>query len=511
MEAPTFSASIRRFQQENTDAYAAIALVFYTSLVYAWALTIHPLGPDYAVMAEPAHGMAPITAWLFGAEMAVFGAWAPPYHLVNAALLYLCALLVYRIGRETITGPAWLSLLAAVFYMANPVHRDAVFLLSGLDAAVPAVMGLLVVYAGVRTCRNPTLRAQAIAGIAICAAFVLFDECRAAVIPVILGLWLLPSSRAVTENEEPDAHTRPRALMATCGVVTAILVSTWIRHFNPSDWTPATMWGPLYFALYPLGFLPETIRQFHALPWLAWLSVALGVLLLVVITRKSKSRVLVWAIASALAVRMGQGDTPFNFVHLLGGRHLLLGNAFVLLGLCELFLCMIRHPKWHRAVVTGTTIGCLVLFGMQIHSAFVWKSVGHEVRAFQESFNDTESAPIGLLPDVGFYRGAPAYFGEALRHATPFSSARDIASLVILNVRDADTFRATLAAYAPDEAVVDIECDDFGYALGRPFSVGARETATTTVGVSDAVKTGGRLRIRPKDGTLPPNHRAPVE
>jgi hypothetical protein len=173
---------------------------------------------------------------------------------------------------------------------------------------------------------------------------------------------------------------------------------------------------------------------------------------------------------------------------------------------------MIRHPKWHRTVVTGTTVACLVLFGMQIHSAFVWRSVGHEVRAFQKSFNDdTARAPIGLLPDVAFYRGAPAYFGETVRYTTPFSAARDVTSLVILNVRDADAFRVTLAAYAPEEAVLDIECDDFGYALGRPFSVGARETATTTVGVSDAVKTGGRLRIRPKDGALPPNHQAPVK
>lgn len=498
MEESSFAGSIRRFQVEKTNQYAAIALVFYTFVVYVWALAIHPLGPDYAAMADPSSAMSAVAAWVFRAEMAVFGGWASPYHVVNVGLLYGCALFVFLIGREAIDGPAWLSLLAAVFYMASPIHRDAVFILSGVGASLPAVAGLLAVYLGLRAWRaralNAVLPALAIAAVAT----LVFPSNRWLPIPIFL-VGFFPG--VVRTNDEE----RGPALMWLGSAVLVAVAAFWhgVGDTSGNAYHPASMWTPLYMALYPLGFLPETMREFHQREWMAWLTAGIAGLVLLLVVRKAKSSTVLWALLSALAVRVGLGEREVDLVHLLGGRHLLLANAFVLIGVCAMFRAMIRHPKWHRPVVTGTTLWCLVLFGMQIYGAFVWRSVGKEVRAFQESFVDDTGQRTGLLPDFEFYRGAPAFFGESVRHTTPFSRSVDAVSLVVLNVGDVDTFTLSEVSFVDGEAVIEIACDDLGYALGYPYTVDARETDATTIGLVDATETGGRLVIRPKAGVFP--------
>lgn len=495
MEESSFAGSIRRFQREKTDLYAAFALSFYTVLVYVWSLTIHPMGPDYAAMAAPEDAMPAVAAWVFRGKMAVFGGWAFPYHVVNVGLLYVCAVLVYRLGREVIDGPAWLSLLAAVFYMANPVHRDAAFLISGAGASLPAFAGLLGVYLGIRAWRLPTAGPLAMAVAVLAVAALVFPSNRWTPIPVLLAGWLLPP--------RSEGETRPLTAWVGFG---AVLVAAMFRYgvgeLAGAAYDPASMWTALYFALYPLGFLPETVREFHQREWLAWLTAGIAVAAFVLIMRKSKSRVVVWAVVSALAVRVGLGEDSVEFVHLLGGRHLLVANAFVLIALCAVLRAMIRHPKWHRPVVTGTTLWCLILFGMQIYTAFVWRDVGKEVKAFQARMA-TERGQVGLLPDFGFYHSAPAFFGESVRHKTPFSPGTDAVSLVVLNVDDEEDFSFSSVSYTPKEALMEIRCNDLGYALGSPYTVDARETDRSTVGLLDATAEGGKLVIRPKDGVFP--------
>jgi hypothetical protein len=506
MDEPALGAGLRQFQQDHPHRYAAYALAVYTAVIYVWALGIHPLGLDYAYMSDPHRFMPPVIAGLFRAQMTLFGARTVPYHLLNIAVLYLCAVLVFLIGRQLIAGPAWLSLLAAVIFMANPLHRDAAFMLAGIESLVPAFLALLALYGYFQARRQPGGWSFAAPVIFACATLV-SPQNLFLFVPILLAEILLPTAR------------RPWAPLIACGCIFIVAVYMHRETLQPGAFHPGRMWAPVYLALQPAKFLPGTMRQFAAMPVLAWLSAALVLAFALWIVWKTRSRVFLWALLAALLVRVAQGAEPFDFVHLVGGRRMILSTALLLIALCELFRRMIQHPKWLRPVVTGTTIWCMLLFAMQIHAAFVWRDAGTRVKAFQHAAAaHADDAPLAILPDVYYYRGAPAMFAEAVRYTTPFSRGHDVLPVIRINVTDPDVVSVEVEAYSHWSALVKVHAQDVAYLWypdDTPLPVrprlpirGYRQPITLEV-----VETGARsvlVRIDAYKQNLPPLTLSPL-
>ncbi|MCX5771469.1 MAG: hypothetical protein NTZ09_14540, partial [Candidatus Hydrogenedentes bacterium] len=121
-------------------------MLIYLLIVYAWSLSLYPLGRDYAALADPT-SLPPIAGKLFAWEIRAFGGSPYGYHAVNLVLLYGCMMALYRFVRLAIPGPFWLGTLAAALFMANPVHSEAVLNLSGVGDLVPAFLALLALVA----------------------------------------------------------------------------------------------------------------------------------------------------------------------------------------------------------------------------------------------------------------------------------------------------------------------------------------------------------------------------
>lgn len=403
--------------------FDAIAMLVYIGIVYVWSLSIHPLGRDYALLEARGHGLPFPLGHFVAWEVAAFDSTTFAYHLVNLALLYGCMQCVYHFVRWTVGGPAWLGALAAVLFMANPVHSEAVLNLCGVVDLAPALFALGVLAAYAAHAKAPRQWKYALALALFALAVIPHPQNAFLVLALALFEWLV-----VEEGKRRFIRLAPFA---------AIAVGAWRLHaaiFTLSALNPARMFAPLYFLFYPLGFLPETARRFHEQPWLGWLAAVVVIALLWLIYRKARHPAMLFGLLAMPAVRLFQGEHFIDPVHMIGGGQLLLANALFVTALVALFLQMMHHPKWRHQIVAFTTMLCLVFFGLQIHAIFAWRHAAQEVKQFQtQAYAAQPDGPLGVIPDYECFQTAPLCLSASVCADTPFSRRTPVQSLLPLN------------------------------------------------------------------------------
>ncbi|MDX9972808.1 MAG: hypothetical protein RBU21_07455 [FCB group bacterium] len=475
-----------QWRRRYRGGYDAVTMVLYIALVYVWALGIGPLGRDFALMAEPER-LPRIVRALWEVELKIFGANATPYLLLNLLLLYACMLLIYRLTNRAVQGPWWLGTLAALFFMANPVHSEAVLNLSGSTDLFPALLGLgaLVAYAEVAVGASAWKWALALALFAIAA---LASPMNAGLIFIIL-LWEI---LIVEPGARSWKRPLPFATLALAGIV----------HFWPllsaADHRFSNLFAPVYFVAYPLGFLPESAQRFHEHPWTGWVAAFAALAVATLIYWKARRRAILFGILAMLAIRFYPGDRMIDPVHLIGGGQLLLPTVFFNIALVTVFFRMMDHPRWRLPVVSGTTLIVIVFFCMMIRSELAWRTASEQVKAFQaEAVKAGE--PIGVLPDYRYFRTAPVCLSESIQHDTPFSTRVPHESLLALHQLHATPLHKTkirteAAQWSDDKVKLWIDCATLREAAPWPYDL---LRSSKTEGAACVVE------VEPKSGALP--------
>lgn len=488
-----------QWRKKYKGLYDAVALVVYTSIVYGWALTVHPLGRDYALMAGGWKDAPAPTALLLRWELAAFST-PVGYHLVNLVLLYATMLLIYKLTAYVIRGPWWLGTLAATLYMATPVHSESVLNLMGAVDLVPTLFALVALVAYGHTAYFPAAWKQVVTFILMALAVYFFPENTfVALVPLLFeGLAL-----------DPERRRLGRAVPCAALVVMGLLVHG--SAYLSRSLAPEHLWAPLYFLLYPIGFLPESAQRFHAQPWSAWLAAATVAFVFLLIYRKARRPAILFGLFAMLAVRLFPSDRPVDPVHLVGGGQLLLANVFFLIGLVALFYRMMDHPRWRTTIIGFTTLLCVIFFILQMRSNLAWKRGGEYVAAFQRQAVAAEAeggALPGLLPDYRYYLTAPLMLSESIRYDTPFNRAVSHVGLLPLNRPRLDRTPVLVREWAAETGILELTRDDFLQALVWPYTLVGYAVDVEVLPGDD--KGWVRLKLTPKPGERLPSRLLPL-
>lgn len=473
-------------------------MLLYTTLVYAWAYGLGPLGRDYAALAGGGEGLSPALRALWRWEAAAFGDAAGAYIAFNALLLYASMLLLFQLTNRAVRGPWWFGTLAAVLYMANPVHSEAVLNLSGAVDLVPCLLALAALVAYAVHGHAPSA-ATAASAIVLFALAVLVAPDNIALV-LVVALWEVL-------RVDPERRSARRLLPFAALTVVALYVH---RHaLGAAEYSAAQMWAPLYFILYPIGYLPETVQRFHAYPALGWLSGATVLVIVALIYLKAQRPAILFGLLAVFALRLYPGNRPVDPVHLVGGGQLLLANALLNIALMGLFYRMMDHPRWRIPIISGTTLLVAVFFVLMIRAELAWKEASREVRAFQAQAQQA-TEPVGVLPDYRYYQTAPVCLSESIAYDTPFSRRVPHRSLLPLH-KLRKGFDLRIERWTPHEGVVSLDraalqaAAPWPYELAQPAGTLQTNAATVTVlPASPADPARATLRITPRTGTLPP-------
>lgn len=454
-------------------------MLFYLLVVYVWSLNIYPMGRDYETMAHPENlpwGAEQLFRW----EMRAFGAFVPGYHIVNCVLLYACMVALFFFTRFTVRGPWWLGSLAAVLMMANPVKSEAVLNLSGIAELLPAFLALTALALYAWEIMEPRWWKLLLSMAMLVLASWPF-RCNALLFLVcLLSEWLV-------------AEKAQRARLRMVLVLAAGLPA--VRTLWPI--MPMLDLAPLFFILYPIGLLPETVHTFHTFAMVGCFA-AVPVLLGLAWKHRKQRSPLLFGLLAACAFRFYQGSPSFDPVHLLGGGVLIVPIGLINIAVAALCRRIIQHPKWHRPMVFLTSVLCLLFFGLQIQANLIWQYAGNQVRAFQHAAQACRrqnglDTKLGILPDYEYFLGAPMMLSESIKYDTPFSARIDATSLLRLSRNPGQRFTVTIPSWSPDEGTVLIE----GVSL-EPYTYDPRCTAISAEG--NAI----RLHFSGKRGALPP-------
>lgn len=493
-----------RWRRQNQSLYDGIVLILYTLVVYGWTLTVPALGRDYAHLANP-DALPGLLGGVVAAMGAAFDGRPVPYRLVNLTLLYACMLLVYRFTNHAVRGPQWLGNLAAVLFMANPVHTEAVMNLTGAVDLLPALATLAALTSYAWQTQTPGPMKSALTGVLFLVAAALFPSSTFLFLVAALFEWLVV--------RRPGAAKR-LILPFVSGIIGLILHG---ETFRSRGFDLGDMWAPLYFIFYPIGFLPETVLAIQQRPWLGWLAALTVAVVLLLIYRRARHPAILFGILAMLALRLAPPDRPVDFVHLVGGGQLLVENGLFNIALVALFLRIMDHPRWRSTVVAGTTVLAAVFFVMQIRSNLAWKHAGEEVVAFQRqaaAVADAGDGPVGVLPDYRYYLTAPVRLSESVSYDTPFSREIPHVSLLELNRLSRNAPELEVLSWGPEEGLVALDRETVRAALAPDFRLLRPGAPIETSGavVERVEDESGRvvLRLLPREDALPV-HIAPAE
>jgi hypothetical protein len=458
MEAERKVPLLVRLRRKYRGGYDAVAMIVYVTVVYGWALGLGPLGRDYALLAEPER-LPRLLRVFWQGEMQLFGGHANPYLLVNVILLYVCMVLVYRLANAAVRGPWWLGTLAAVLFMANPVHSESVLNLSGSTDLLPAALGLgaLAAYSGLSA---GNAASKWVLALGLFALAVLSSPANAGLIFVLL-LW---EGLIVESSQRSWRRLLPFAAVALAAMAHFLL------PLSAADHRLAHVLSPLYFVFYPLGFLPESAQRFHAQPWTGWLAGLSTVVVVILIAWKARRATFLFGLLAMVAMRFYPGDRAVDPVHLIGGGQLLLPTAFFYIALAALFLRMMDHPRWRLPIVSGTTFLALIMFITMIRSVLAWQTAWDEVRAFQaKAAAATET--VGVLPDYRYYRTAPVCLSESIQYDTPFSRSVPHESLLALHKLPAAQGGIAVTSRTERSATLAMDCRALLEAAPWPYDL----------------------------------------
>ncbi len=479
--------------------FDGVAMLIYLSIVYVWSLKIGPLGRDYACMAAPAQHLPFLAAQLFTLEMRLFGTWVVGYHLVNLILLFGCMLCLYQLVRLAGKGPYWFGTLAGALFMANPVHSEAVLNLSGVGDLLPCLFALAALWAYAAHSTQPTRKKMAVAVILFALAALPHRQNLSLIFALILFEFIIKE-----RGERCFMRLTPFVVLALAAE------AIHVDMLRMENLHPARMFAPLYFIFYPLGYLPETARNFHEKPWLGWLAAGVVLIILWLIQRKAKRPAILFGLTAMFAVRLFQGGQFIDPVHLVGGGQLLLANALFNVAFVAMFHRMMAPPQWRHPIVSFTTILCIVFFALEIRSECAWRHASRYVESFQtqaEEDTDVSGKTLGLVLDYQYFLGAPLCLSDAVAHDTPFSRALPVRPLLPLHYDKAKPIRAEILGWSPDTATVrlnrasPLEAVPWPYELARE---GGKQTTEWTVLETRAVRDDSlTVSITPRTDMLP--------
>lgn len=423
-------------------------MALYLAAVHFCSLTIHPLGRDYAAMADP-QGMPWMAGLCFRAEMHVFGSFIPGYHLVNLTLLYAGMAAVFFLTRHIVRGPWWLGSLAATLMMANPLKSEAVLNLSGVSDLLPASLALiaLALYSG--DIARHRFAKQAAALVLLAAASWCFPRNAMLFLVCLLAEWLTA--------EPGERRTARIAFACLIGVVAlGLAMKSPLQTLSPN---PMLGIAPLFFVFYPIGLLPETVGLFQTCAT-AGVMLVLVLLLGLACRRTPKRRPMLFALLAACAFQLFQGNPEFDLVHLLGGGALLVPIALMNIALAAFCRPILLHRKWLRPMVFVTSVLCLVFFGLQFRAVLLWHYAGKQVHAFQHVAaacqQEHPGVPLGVLPDYDRFLGAPMMLSESIVHKTPFNDPIRVYRLFPISRHPGQTCQITLQNWSEKEGAVCI-------------------------------------------------------
>ncbi len=424
--APRELPRIAKFRVDHFHIFDSFLLLFYTVLVYAWGLTVHPMGRDYAVMASEGTDLPFLANWIFAWEMRTFGASPVPYHLVNVLAMYGCVWCVMHLTSFTVRGIWWMGTWAAAIFMANPIHTESVLNLSGIGDTIPAFFALLALTAYSYHAYKPRKWTYAFALAAF--AFAVTPYPHHALLFIVIVMFEVLITR-------PEHRNFSRLLpFVVMGIAAAVV--HW-PVLSQSQFDVAEWFAPLYFTFYPIGFLPESAVVMHDRPWLAWCAAIAVVGILTMIYRKARRPAILFALLSMLVVRLFPSGRTIDPVHLIGGGELIVASGLFTVGFAALVFRCMDHPKWKVPIVGMTTVFAVAVFLVQVRAELHWRAGGKAVKTFQSSAiaasERSEGAPIGVLPDWRYFRGAPVQLSESIRFDTPFSRAVAHESVLELN------------------------------------------------------------------------------
>jgi hypothetical protein len=443
-----------RFQRARPRTFDAMLLFFFLALVYVWALGLPPVGEDFARLAGKTDAPALTQAWIAG-QVTLFGGLAFLYHLSNLALLFANMLLVHHLFQRLFPETKrWLGRLAAVLFMANPAYSDGVLALTAAHDLLPVFIALIVLTAQAEAC----LRSKTMAGWIFYFLAAMSSAFAAVHFTVLLNLpWLLLLHECFYAKPGRITITPRVSGYALAGALAWALTGP--RAF---PMIPGQTFAPLYFILYPIGFLPETVRTFAERPLLGWIAAGAALAVVLLVARIANRRVVWFCIVSALLLRVGLGARAIDPVHLIGGGQLMLPGALVAIAVAAIFGRMLEHPKWPRNVVVLSSLLALLLMALQIRTIAAWRVAGRVVTEFQAATaaspttDGGEALTIGVLPDYTAYRGAPIQLSASVTHDTPFSRAHPHVPLLRL-AYDHPQRLSVNARYADNRWQVQIE------------------------------------------------------
>ncbi len=451
--------------------YDIVALLVYTAMVHAWSVTLYPLGRDYAMLESRGAGLPMGAAQLVRWEIETFGASVAGYHVVNVALMYACMLCLYFLVIRMLKSPPWIGALAAVLFMANPVHTESTFSLCGAADLVPCLAALiaLLAYATYADVRGAlawivALTALTLAGMAYRENAFLFA------VPALMELF----------------GERGRRLLYR---MTPILLSggaaVW-RHggsyaMSLSEFQDA--WLSLFLIVYPIGLLPETVQRYHEWPWLFAGVCALFLACLWLLCRALGHKAIVVGAAGMIAVFMGAGVGGIDLVQMGGAGKLLLATALCALAFAGVVSRLMQcNAKWRSTFVYLTTLLCVIFFIMKIAETPNWRAAGNLVQSVQRAADIGSSSAgeaFAIIPDYQYYRGAPMRLSESIRHETPFSAARSVALAAPLQYEKPDMMRVALERVDARTCRLRVEGRTALYALPGPYSLVSYQEGVT--------------------------------
>lgn len=384
-----------------------VSMALYVLLVYGWIVNVYPMGRDYVEQEVPG-AMAALWLGLQGLSGGAF--W--PYHVVNILLMYGCMIAVFYLMKLVYAGPWWLGTLAAVLFMANPVHTESLANLCGMLDLLPCFLALVALNAYCLAERSKNLLWLVFA----VPSFILAAFAAPKNLGLLIVFALFELILASDDIRRRLTRFAPMALVAA--------VAGWVHGSDvvAHGGDVARMFGPLYFLFYPIGVLPSTAQLLHERFWLGWIGAAAVAAVFVLIYWKARRPAILFGLLCVPALRLFGGGRDIDPVHLVGGGELLLCSAVFAIAVTVVFHRIMDHPKWRRIVVNGTCLLCVLLIAVQVHALLQWRAAGNMLRDFHSQIvqaigghgapNRNESLLVS--PNIQYLDGAPLCMSESL-------------------------------------------------------------------------------------------------
>jgi len=416
-----------------------VADAVYLLMVYAFFITLPPLGRDYAALARPD------SILFFGKLVALFGGQGWAYLLFNLALLYGCMMLILILTRHLTNGPWWLGSVAAVLFMANPVKTEAVLNISGIRELWPAFMALLtlLVYIKCRQSESHSIRLLPLSAYLIA---ILTGPINITLFAVIVAL----------EYSLFKKHSRCWMPIAFVGIIALLMGG---QAFMPGAFHPAKMFAPLFYVAYPIGMLPDTVAFFQQGPFVGYVLGVIAAIASIWLIRKINNPAFTFGILGAAAFRLCQGSFTVEPVTLAGGGQLMLPAALAAIAVAGFFAALLKEPRWRKSVVRFTTLLCIAAMCCQIWVNLHWRRAGQELLQFhQDAEQLTQNSlgePVAVAPDIQYYRTAPMMLYESVKYRTALSEPLPVIPYAPINL--IPPVNITIERYSPHAIALSVQ------------------------------------------------------